>query len=293
MEVAGLGYPCRAFWEADPCRQGTISKTESRQFQPLQPARVARVGFVNLRPHPLSCLAALALALGLAGGLVPAPALAQTGTPVSLLAPQQLAQALELASQSAQALAPAKARIVVTPGQLDPRLKLAPCTDIQAFMPAGVPAWGRSRVGLRCAKGQVGWQVYLPIQVEVWAWAPVLVRALPAGAQLDESMFTPAEVNWAASTTSPHQHASTLLGRVLVRPVAAGHALWAADLKSRQWFGQGDTVRIVAQGSGFAISTEGTAMGAGLEGQLVRVKTESGRIISAWPVGARQVELSL
>ena len=251
------------------------------------------MGFVNLRPHPLPCLAGLTLALGLVGSLAPLPALAQTGPLVTLLAPQQLAQALELASQSAQALAPAKARIVVTPGQLDPRLKLAPCSDIQAFMPAGVPAWGRSRVGLRCAKGQVGWQVYLPIQVEVWAWAPVLVHALPAGAQLDESMLASAEVNWAASSTSPHQHTSTLLGRVLARPVPAGQALWATDLKSRQWFGQGDTVRIVAQGSGFAISTEGTAMGVGLEGQTVRVKTESGRIISARPVGARQVELSL
>lgn len=248
---------------------------------------------MNLRPRPLPCLTGLALTLGLAGGLAWAPVQAQTGPAPTLLAPQQLAQALELAAQSAQTLAPARARIVVTPGQLDPRLKLAPCSEIQAFMPAGLPAWGRSRVGLRCAKGPATWQVYLPIQVEVWAWAPVLVRALPAGAQLDESMLTPTEVNWAASANSPHQHASTLVGRVLARPVAAGQALWAADLKTRQWFSLGDSVRIVAQGTGFSISSEGTALGVGLEGQSVRVKTESGRIISAWPVGARQVELSL
>lgn len=248
---------------------------------------------MNLRPRPLPCFTGLALALALAGAMAWGPVQAQTGPAPTLLAPQQLAQALELAAQSAQTLAPARARIVVTPGQLDPRLKLAPCSEIQVFMPAGVPAWGRSRVGLRCAKGQAIWQVFLPIQVEVWAWAPVLARALPAGAQLDESMLTPTEVNWAASATAPHQHASTLVGRVLARPVAAGQALWAADLKTRQWFSQGDTVRIVAQGPGFAISSEGTALGVGLEGQSVRIKTESGRIISAWPVGARQVELSL
>lgn len=255
--------------------------------------QLGKVGWVNFRPSPLPCLAGLALVLGLSGGLTPAPAIAQSTTAPAVLAPAQLARALELAAQSAQSLAPAKARVVVTPGQLDTRLKLAPCSEIQAFMPAGVPAWGRSRVGLRCAKGPANWQVYLPVNVEVWAWAPVLVGAFPAGTQLLDSMLKPTEVNWAASATPPHQHVSTLVGRVLARPVAAGQALWAADLKTRQWFSQGDSVRIVAQGTGFAISTEGTAMGAGLEGQSVRVKTESGRIISAWPVGARQVELSL
>lgn len=160
-------------------------------------------------------------------------------------------------------------------------------------MPAGVPAWGRSRIGLRCAKGPAHWQVYLPIQIEVWARVPVLTQALPAGTPLLESMLTTTEVNWAASATPPHQQTSTLVGRVLARPIAAGQALWTADLKARQWFNQGEPVRIVAQGSGFAISAEGTALGVGLEGQSVRVKTESGRIISAWPVGARRVELSL
>ena len=248
---------------------------------------------MKLRPSPLPRLTGLALLAGLCGALLPAAAQAQNPGVPNLLSPQQLAQALELAAQSAQALAPAKARIAVTPGPMDPRLKLAPCSEVQAFMPAGVPAWGRSRVGLRCTKGASAWQVYLPIQVDIWAWAPVLAQALPAGAQLDNTMLTQAEVNWATSSSPPHHQASTLQGRVLARPLAAGQAVWAADLKTRQWFSQGEMVRIVAQGNGFAISTEGTAMGVGLEGQTVRVRTESGRVISAWPVGARRVELSL
>ncbi len=271
-------------------------KGESRQFKPSHALRLGRVGCVKVRPNPLlrpACLRRFALLLGLSAGLAPALAGAQSAMPLALLAPQQWAQALDLATQSAQLLAPAKARVVVTAGQLDPRLKLAPCTEVQAFMPAGIPAWGRSRVGLRCVKGSAHWQVFLPIQVDVWAWAPVLARALPAGAQLDDSMLAQAEVNWATSATAPHQHASTLSGRVLARPLNAGQALWAADLKARQWFSQGEVVRIVAQGTGFAISAEGTALGVGLEGQTVRVKTESGRIISAWPVGLRQVEFSL
>ncbi len=266
---------------------------------------------MKFRPRPRSRARHLALprrlgwalVVGCWLGLTAAPALAQGAAalpplaPLAPLAPHHLAQALQLAAHAAQTLAqtsaPVQARVVVTPGQLDPRLKLAPCGDIQAFMPAGVPAWGRSRVGLRCAKGPAAWQVYLPIQVDVWAQAPVLAQALPAGTALLASMLSTAEVNWAASTTPPNQQASSLVGRVLARPVAAGQALWATDLKTRQWFSQGESVRIVAQGSGFAISAEGTALGVGLEGQSVRVKTESGRIITAWPVGERRVELSL
>lgn len=254
-----------------------------------QPALPRRLGLALV----VGCLLGPTAALAVAQGAASPPPLA----PLAPLAPHHVAQALQLAAHAAQTLAqtwaPAQARIVVTPGQLDPRLKLAPCSDIQAFMPTGLPAWGRSRVGLRCAKGPAAWQVYLPIQVDVWARAPVLAQPLPAGTALLESMLSTAEVNWAASATPPHQQAATLVGRVLARPVAAGQALWATDLKTRQWFNQGEPVRIVAQGNGFAISAEGTALGVGLEGQSVRVKTESGRIITAWPVGARRVELSL
>ncbi|NZD58911.1 hypothetical protein HZU83_19715 [Sphaerotilus montanus] len=41
----------------------------------------------------------------------------------------------------------------VLPGQLDPRLRLAPCQQIDAYLPPGSTPWGRTRVGLRCPSG--------------------------------------------------------------------------------------------------------------------------------------------
>lgn len=230
--------------------------------------------------------------LALACVLTP-PVFAQGVAPSSGLAPEVLVQALQLASQAAQALAPPNARIVVLPGALDSRLTLASCEQVLPFMPAGVPPWGRSRVGLRCAKGLVAWQVYLPLTVQVWAPAPVVRAALPAGARLDASQLGLAEVDWAASSSPPAATAAELQDRQLARPVAAGQPLRTADLKSRHWFSQGDTVRIVAQSAGFAISTEGQAMGPGIEGQSVRVRIESGKVLVGQPVGDRRVELSL
>ena len=75
--------------------------------------------------------------------------------------------------------------------------------------------------------------------------------------------------------------------------MAAGQALRQADLKLRQWFAAGDPVRIVAVGPGFSVSGEGVALNPGLEGQAVRVRTESGRLVIGMPRADRRVEVTL
>ena len=236
-------------------------------------------------------LAWLALA---AATVATTPARAQAAAGGLTLVPAQaLAEALALSNQAALALAPSGARVETEPGSLDPRLKLAPCALIQTFMPAGVSPWGRSRVGLRCLQGPVAWQAFLPVTVRVWAPAVVAAAPLPAGARIDGSQITMAEVDWAAASSAPHATLQELNDRVLARPVAAGQPLRGSDLRARHWFAQGETVRLVSQGTGFAISTDGLALNAGIEGQPVRVRTESGRVVVGLPVGQRRVELGL
>lgn len=200
-------------------------------------------------------------------------------------------QAVALAAQAARALAPAGARIVVLPGTADARLQLAPCAQSQAFLLSGAAAWGKSRVGLRCVQGAVAWQVFLPLTIQVWAPAAVTTVPLPAGARLDASQLAQAEVDWAAAATAPHALPADLLDRVLTRPLNAGQPVRSADLRARQFFGAGDTVRLVASGAGFAVSGEGQALSPGLEGQPVRVRTETGRVVIGTAAGPRRVEL--
>ena len=80
---------------------------------------------------------------------------------------------------------------------------------------------------------------------------------------------------------------------VAVWRIAFSGALRLADLKTRQMFTTGDTVRIVGTGPGYAVSSEGLALGPGLEGQNVRVRTESGRIITGTATAARRVDVAL
>ena len=83
------------------------------------------------------------------------------------------------------------------------------------------------------------------------------------------------------------------MGRTLARPLAAGEPLHGTDLRMRQWFAAGESVRLVVAGSGWHISGDGQALAPGLEGQAVRVRTESGRVISGVAVGERLVEVAL
>jgi flagellar basal body P-ring formation protein FlgA len=213
---------------------------------------------------------------------------------LALCAGLACAQAQDLARWTLErAGAPQGARVEVELGQLDPRLKLAPCGRIEPYLPAGSRPWGRSRIGLRCLDGATRWNVFLPITVRVFAPAPVLRESMPAGAELDPDQFSEAEVDWAERPTPPLADLSTLAGRTLLRPLAAGQPLRDADLARKVWFGAGEVVKVTAVGNGFQVSTEGQALGRGLDGQTVRVRTEGGRVVTGTAVGERRVEIPL
>jgi flagella basal body P-ring formation protein FlgA len=228
-------------------------------------------------------------------GAVAAAAIAQSAPPSPVDAPLA-AQLRGLARDSAHAALDAAAngaRVEVELGQLDPRLTLAPCQKIEPYLPAGARLAGRTRVGLRCTQGPTRWNVTLPVTVKIFARSLVAGMALPAGTVLREHHLAEAEVDLAERADPAVGQPEAVVGRTLARPLAAGEALRRGDLKPRQWFAAGDTVRIVAQGAGFSVTADGQALGPGLEGQPARVRTDSGRIVTGLPAGERRVEVPL
>ena len=112
-------------------------------------------------------------------------------------------------------------------------------------------------------------------------------------AVLDASLLSQAEVDIAAAPGAAVSDPMLAVGRTLGRSVAAGATLRQSDLKARQYFAAGETVRVTALGPGWSVVTEGQAIGAGIEGQPVHVRTEGGRLLTARPSGDRQVEVTL
>lgn len=216
------------------------------------------------------------------------PALARAETVDTALAQRVEALARVATEQAAPGL-----RVDVRVGQLDPRLRLAPCAQVQPYLPPGTRLWGAARIGLRCVDGATRWNVFLPVTVAVYGPALVAAGPLAAGVTLTAQDLKIAEVDLAARPGAVQARTEPLVGRTLARSLAAGEALRANDLKARQWFAAGDTVRIVAAGSGWRIHGEGQALNPGVEGQAVRVRTESGRTVSGMAVAERQVEVAL
>ncbi|WP_231637948.1 flagellar basal body P-ring formation chaperone FlgA [Piscinibacter sakaiensis] len=202
----------------------------------------------------------------------------------------------QLALSSSQQALPGVSRVEIEVGQLDPRLRLAPCQRVEPYLPSGVRLWGRARIGLRCVQGPTPWNVYLPITVRIFGKAWVAGATLATGATLGAGDLVAGEVDWAEDASPLVTDPEQAIGRTLARRVTSGQGVRLADLKPRQWFAAGDTVKLVAAGPGFSISASGQAMGHGLEGQSVRVRVGDGdggrpRVVSGVATGDRLVEV--
>jgi len=185
------------------------------------------------------------------------------------------------------------ARVEVVVGQLDPRLRLAPCDRIEPYLPPNVRLWGKSRIGLRCKEGRTAWNVYLPIVVKVWGRALVSRGGAAAGSVVAEGDLDEAEVDLAEEFTAVFFDKKLVVGRTVGQTLRPGQAVRQAHIKSRQWFAAGDAVKVVAVGEGFALEGAGQALTNGIEGQPAKVRTESGRIVTGVPTAERRLELAL
>jgi flagellar basal body P-ring formation protein FlgA len=184
-------------------------------------------------------------------------------------------------------------RVEVVLGQLDPRLKLAPCEKVNAYLPEGSRLWGRTRVGLRCEQGSVHWNVYWPVTVRVWGPAVVAVVPLKPGSLVSAADLRLAEVDLAESNSPAILKAEEVIGRSVVRVIEPGQGLRQDDVRMRRWFAAGEPVEVMVRGEGFAIASGGTALSHGDEGQCARIRVDSGRVLCGRPVGERRAEVAL
>ena len=263
-----------------------MNKLASSRPTPTPPAPAPAIA-----QRPLSRGAWLGVSLLTASLAAPAQNLPATAVPDDLLPKLQ-----QLASDAAKLLWPTSAtppRVEVVVGRLDPRLTLAPCEQIVPFLPPGIRPLGASRIGLRCDKGATAWRVTLPMQVKVWAPALVARTTLPVGTVLQAQHLHIAEVDLAARVDAAIGQSQDAIGRTLQRGLSAGDTLHSGDLKAVLYFNAGDTVRVIAVGSGFSISGEGQALGPGNAGRNAQVRLGGGRIVTGIASGERQIEVAL
>lgn len=178
-------------------------------------------------------------------------------------------------------------------GALDSRLRLAPCQQIEPYLPPGTRLWGRSRIGLRCLQGKVHWNIYVPVTIKAWGPAWVLRQSVAGGTMLTQDDADMAEMDWAEQSASVLATPESWVGQQAAFALQPGQTLRSNMVRPVPAFTRGAQVRVKSVGSGFHVVVSGQSMEDGVVGQPVRVKLGGGRIITGTVRKGQIVEVRL
>jgi flagella basal body P-ring formation protein FlgA len=184
-------------------------------------------------------------------------------------------------------------RMEVSVGALDARLRLAPCGQVEPYLPPGTRLWGKSRIGLRCVDGVTRWSVFLPVTVKAFGPAWVARGPVAAGAVVGPDDAVQAEVDWAEESSPVMANADVWVGQMAARNWAPGQTIRQSMVKAATVFQAGAQIRVLADGPGFQVASDGQAMTAGVVGQPARVRMDNGRVMSGKVLDARTVRLEM
>lgn len=222
--------------------------------------------------------------------LLAAPLLALSPQPVHAETPAMAAMrgTAEQFLRAATADQPGEARIEI--GRLPQDTRYAACRKWEPFLPAGARVWGRLSLGMRCAEGMRA-SFYIPTQVRVFGAYLVAARTISIGqsVQAEDLQITEGERSQQAADLllEPAQ----ALGYTARTTIPAGRPLQAAHLRLPPLIEAGEQVKLIANGSGFAVTNSGQALSSAIQGQRLRVRLASGRVVEAWATAPGTAEI--
>lgn len=156
---------------------------------------------------------------------------------------------------------------------------LPPCTALEPFLPSGARLWGRLSVGLRCNTEQP-WTRYVSAHVAVVGPYYVAARPINAGQELTLADTQLREGDLTSLPGSVVVDPAQLSGVVASNRIASGSPLRRELLHAVALVQRGQTVKVVTQGAGFTVSSEGKALTSAPAGAMIQVKMQGGQLLS-------------
>jgi len=156
---------------------------------------------------------------------------------------------------------------------------LTQCTALEPFLPPGARIWGRTTVGVRCV-GEHPWTLYLQARVAVNGNYYVASRDIAPGQSISQADIEARQTDLTNMPRSVVTDLSQIVGTAAQSRITAGMPLRMDLLRTVNAVKFDQPVKLVAQGPGFSISSEGRALGNAAPGESVQVRTGSGQIIS-------------
>ena len=185
-------------------------------------------------------------------------------------------------------------RAEITLGRLDPRLRLAHCTQpLQASQPAGARLSGHTSVAVRCPD-TAEWTIYVTAEIELFGPALVTTRSLARGTSLASSDVKIIETELSSLGHGHLEDLEEIQGMATLRTLPAGTVLTPSMLKAPRIIRRGDRVTLVSGQGPVQVEMLGEAVSDAARGDRVRVRAlNSQRVVEGWVVSANVVKVTL
>ena len=169
-------------------------------------------------------------------------------------------------------------RATIKVGEIDRRIVLPACQELEVFLPPGGQLLGNGTVGVRCPAGKKSWKLFVPVHVTV------ITNMLITGKPLQQGQVLHAEdiasQSGELAQTGILTDLGQAVGKILKYSIGAGQVLKQDMLRAPYAVTQGQTVQLRVEGTGFRIHSEGQALNNAEKGQTVRVRTSSDQVVS-------------
>ncbi|SES69680.1 flagella basal body P-ring formation protein FlgA [Nitrosomonas marina] len=169
--------------------------------------------------------------------------------------------------------------VQVEVGQIDQRITLPKCEKLIPFMPSGSRLWGKTSIGVRC-DDQVSWTIYVQVEVKIFANVLHVTQPVSRDHTITHGDVAPQTVNLTQMPEGVLTDYSQAVGKIVVSNLTMGQPLRKNMLRAPNVILRGQNVKLMVNGRGFSVSSEGHALADAAEGQVVQVRNPSGRIIS-------------
>jgi flagella basal body P-ring formation protein FlgA len=181
-------------------------------------------------------------------------------------------------------------KVSVTMGKLDVS-RLPACSAHDAYLPAGSRLSGKTYVGVRCLGPNI-WNILVPVQISVTSNYVTTTRPLVAGQTLQADDLATLSGDLSKLPTGIVTDPNSAIGKTLRNSLGSGQPLRSDQLLAPLVIRQGQSVRVISKGAGFAVSSEGKAISNAAEGQMAQIRLNSGQTISGIAHADGSVEVS-
>ncbi len=174
---------------------------------------------------------------------------------------------------------PNNASIKVFPPETE--LNLSPCNKLDISVPGGPSSInGNIRVGVKCLQTN-GWTIFLSANVQQKKTYFLAKRQIPYGEILKADDLVAAQDFPDNIPMDAVFDLRQAVGRGVVEIVGANTPILTRHFSNQSVISNGQAVKVLVQGSGFKIMSDGKALGNASVGQFVKIKLNSGQVVTA------------